>query len=116
MADFDTGLGRNTANYAALTPIDFIARAAAVYGKRTAIIHGALRQDWDQTYRRTRRLPGWPYNLFAMIHARDAQASRDTLARIDEQVGLGSLPGAVLVGTRCYKQRNTRYAPQQEPS
>ncbi|WP_343725952.1 acyl-CoA synthetase [Herbaspirillum huttiense] len=56
MADFDTGLGRNAANYAALTPIDFIARAAAVYGQRPAIIHGALRQDWDQTYRRTRRL------------------------------------------------------------
>ncbi|MGL5181705.1 acyl-CoA synthetase [Herbaspirillum huttiense] len=56
MADFDTGLGRNTANYAALTPIDFIARAAAVYGQRPAIIHGALRQDWEQTYRRTRRL------------------------------------------------------------
>ncbi|MGG6739886.1 UNVERIFIED_CONTAM: AMP-binding protein, partial [Streptococcus suis] len=33
-----------------------IARAAAVYGQRPAIIHGALRQDWEQTYRRTRRL------------------------------------------------------------
>ncbi|MGN5479078.1 hypothetical protein ACTMU2_25475 [Cupriavidus basilensis] len=67
-------------------------------------------------YRRTRSAPDWPYNLFAMVHARDAQASRDALARINEQVGLGQLPGAVLVGTRCYKQRNTRYAPQQEPS
>ncbi|KAF1035372.1 MAG: Long-chain-fatty-acid--CoA ligase [Herbaspirillum frisingense] len=56
MADFDSGLGRNAANYAALTPIDFIARAAEVYGKRTAIVHGRLRQNWDQTYRRTRRL------------------------------------------------------------
>ncbi|WP_011301128.1 Lrp/AsnC family transcriptional regulator [Cupriavidus necator] len=67
-------------------------------------------------YRRTRSAPDWPYNLFAMVHARDAQASREALARINEQVGLSQLPGAVLVGTRCYKQRNTRYAPQQEPS
>jgi len=56
MADFDTGLGRNAANYAALTPLDFIARAAEVYGARTAIVHGGLRQDWADTYRRTRRL------------------------------------------------------------
>jgi len=56
MTDFDTGLGRNAANFAALSPIDFIARAAEVYGQRPAIIHGALRQNWDQIYRRTRRL------------------------------------------------------------
>jgi len=67
-------------------------------------------------YRRTRRLPDWPYNLFAMIHARDAQDLRSALQYIGEQVGLGQVPGAVLVGTRCFKQRGTRYAPRQVPA
>ncbi|HAT31894.1 MAG TPA: acyl-CoA synthetase [Janthinobacterium sp.] len=55
-SDFDTGLGKNAANYAALSPIDYIARAAEVYGPRPAIVHGPLRQSWEQTYARTRRL------------------------------------------------------------
>jgi len=46
MADYDTGLGKNEANYAPLTPIDFISRSAAVYGNRVAIIHGDYRQTW----------------------------------------------------------------------
>src|SRR5450830_166010 len=54
--DFNTGLGKNSANYAALTPLDYIARAAEVYGKRLAIAHGDLRQSWADTYARTRRL------------------------------------------------------------
>ncbi|KWR89582.1 siroheme decarboxylase subunit beta [Cupriavidus sp. IDO] len=64
-------------------------------------------------YRRARRLPDWPYNLFAMIHARDAQDLETAMQRFDEQAGLGQVPHAVLVGTRCYKQRGTRYATQQ---
>ena len=54
--DFNSGLGKNQANYAALTPLDYIARAADVYGDRLAIAHGALRQNWRDTYARTRRL------------------------------------------------------------
>ncbi|KAB8044348.1 acyl-CoA synthetase [Janthinobacterium aquaticum] len=54
--DFNSGLGKNQANYAALTPLDYIARAADVYGDRLAIAHGPLRQNWRDTYERTRRL------------------------------------------------------------
>ena len=43
MADFDTDLGRQAANFAALTPIDFLLRAQEVYPEHTAIIHGDLR-------------------------------------------------------------------------
>ncbi|NOL49473.1 acyl-CoA synthetase [Pelistega europaea] len=56
MADYDTGLGKNSANYTPLTPIDFIRRSADVYGKRTAIIHGDYRQTWRETFDRCRRL------------------------------------------------------------
>ena len=47
--DFNTGLDKNSANYAALTPLDYISRAAAVYGNRLAIAHGAVRQTWRET-------------------------------------------------------------------
>ena len=57
---FDQDLSRNDANFAALTPLDFIRRAADVYPDRLAIVHGlgegALRQSWAQTYARSRRL------------------------------------------------------------
>jgi fatty-acyl-CoA synthase len=53
---FEEGLGRREANYVPLTPIDFIARAADVYGERLAIVHGDVRRTWHETYERTRRL------------------------------------------------------------
>jgi fatty-acyl-CoA synthase len=37
---FEAGLARREANHVPLTPIDFIARAAEVYGDRLAIVHG----------------------------------------------------------------------------
>ena len=37
---FDHGLARRDANYEPLTPVDFIARAAQVYGNRLAVVHG----------------------------------------------------------------------------
>lgn len=55
-SDFDTGLGKNPANHVPLTPIDFLARAASVYGDRLAIVHGPVRQNWRDTYARARRL------------------------------------------------------------
>ncbi|GIZ53048.1 acyl-CoA synthetase [Noviherbaspirillum aridicola] len=53
---FEIGLDRNAANHAPLSPLGFIERSAAVYPNRLAIVHGALRQTWSQTYARCRRL------------------------------------------------------------
>jgi len=53
---FEAGLKRREANYIPLTPIDFIVRAAEVYGERLAVIHGDMRRNWRQTYERARRL------------------------------------------------------------
>ena len=52
---YDHGLGRRDANYEALTPVDFIARAAEVYGDRLAVVHGKVRRNWRQTYARSAR-------------------------------------------------------------
>ena len=56
MMPFDSGLGRNTANYAALTPVSFLAWAAEVYPERASGVHGARRFTWRETYARCRRL------------------------------------------------------------
>ena len=53
---YDAGLTRRQANYVPLTPIDFIARAADVYGDRLAVVYGDTRRTWAETYARTRRL------------------------------------------------------------
>ncbi|HEU0121689.1 MAG TPA: acyl-CoA synthetase [Bryobacteraceae bacterium] len=53
---FDTGLDRNAANFAPLTPISFLAWAADVYPERISGIHGERRFTWRETYQRCRRL------------------------------------------------------------
>ncbi len=50
------GLDKNEANYAALSPLGFIERAAYVYPDSLAVVHGAHRKTWRETYRRCRRL------------------------------------------------------------
>jgi len=50
------GLDRTAANYTPLTPVSFLAKAAAVYPERIAVIHGGLRRTWRETYARARRL------------------------------------------------------------
>src|SRR5258708_34470369 len=53
---YEHGLERNAANYTPLTPVSFLAKAAHVYPERTALIHGAVRRNWRETYQRSRRL------------------------------------------------------------
>ena len=53
---FEVDLDKNPANFAPLTPISFIERAAYVYPQRLAVVHGARRQTWAETYARSRRL------------------------------------------------------------
>ena len=53
---YETDLDRNPANYAPLCPSDFLARAAAVHPRHTAIIHGHIRRSWAETHRRCRQL------------------------------------------------------------
>jgi DNA-binding Lrp family transcriptional regulator len=60
-------------------------------------------------YRRVRRPPVWPYNLFCMIHGRDRSV---VLAQVEEATavaGLQGLPRAVLFSGRRFKQRGARY-------
>ena len=53
---FETGLDQNAANFAALSPISFIARTAFTYPDRCSIIHGSKRFTWKETYTRALKL------------------------------------------------------------
>ena len=53
---YNVGLDKNAANFAALTPIDFIAWSARVCPNRVAVIQGERRFTWAETYERSRRL------------------------------------------------------------
>ena len=50
-----TGLGRNAANYAPLSPISFLRRAARVYPHRTATVYNGQRRTWSEVYARCLR-------------------------------------------------------------
>jgi len=45
-------LGRNSTNFAALSPLGFLSRTAAIYPDKTAVIHDAGRLTYGQFYRR----------------------------------------------------------------
>ncbi|MBL4807260.1 MAG: acyl-CoA synthetase [Rhodobacteraceae bacterium] len=47
---------KNAANYAALTPVSFIHRAAMTFPKKTAVIYGDLHRSWAETYARCRQM------------------------------------------------------------
>ena len=53
---YDQHLDRRAANFAPLTPLSFIARTAHTWPHRTAVVHGARRYAWAETYARSRRL------------------------------------------------------------
>jgi len=53
---YEQDLDRNPANYASLTPLSFVERAAYVYPEATSVVHGKRRDTWKQTYANCRRL------------------------------------------------------------
>ena len=60
-------------------------------------------------YRRPRRGPAWPYNLFCMIHGKDRSEVERQIEELTEQCELKALPRSVLFSRRCFKQRGARY-------
>jgi DNA-binding Lrp family transcriptional regulator len=62
-------------------------------------------------YRRPRRLPAWPYNLFCMIHGQDRDAVLERVRQIEQHCGLAEAPHEVLFSRRRFKQRGAIYAP-----
>lgn len=67
-------------------------------------------------YRRERRPPAWPYNLFCMIHGRDRQTVHAQIERLRAELGLAGIASAILFSCGRFKQRGARYGsvPQSE--
>jgi DNA-binding Lrp family transcriptional regulator len=72
----------------------------------------ALAEEEDVTlcYRRPRRLPDWPYNLFCMIHGRDRAEVERLIADLRQRHGLEGCAHEVLFSLTRYKQNGARYA------
>lgn len=60
-------------------------------------------------YRRPRRLPDWPYNLFTMIHGRDRSSVEAQIQKLADDECVSSDRRAILFSRRCFMQRGARY-------
>jgi DNA-binding Lrp family transcriptional regulator len=61
-------------------------------------------------YRRPRRLPLWPYNLFAMVHGRTRAEAEDMAGRIAALLGPAARARDILYSTRILKKTGLRLA------
>lgn len=61
-------------------------------------------------YQRPRHLPDWPYNLFAMVHAKTEQDADRQIAVIAELLGTDSRRHTVLYSSKILKKTGLRIA------
>jgi len=79
-------------------PDDRVAEIGRCLGDREEITH---------CYRRPRH-PGWPYNLFGMVHGRSRDDVLAAVERIARELNIARYPHDVLFSTRMLKKRGTR--------
>lgn len=65
-------------------------------------------------YRRPRRLPAWPYNLFAMVHGHTREECFEQAAQIESLLGDACRAHDVLFSSRILKKTGLRLAAQAE--
>lgn len=111
MADFDTGLQRNQANYAPLTPIDYLQRAASVYGDRLAIVHGPIRQNWAETNRRCKQLAAALRQLGVKRNSTVAVLLHNTPAMVEAHFGV-PMSGCALFAKCALRYRQSYFLPR----
>ncbi|MGB7550447.1 MAG: Lrp/AsnC family transcriptional regulator, partial [Chromatiaceae bacterium] len=73
---------------------------------------GAL-EGVSHCYRRPRRLPRWPYNLFAMLHGRDRDEVLAAAARVQDLVADHCHGHEVLFSAAVLKKTGLRFQPQE---
>lgn len=61
-------------------------------------------------YRRPRRLPDWPYNLFAMVHCKTREEASLRVAEIAELLGPACVGHETLFSSRILKKTGLRIA------
>ncbi len=95
MSIYDSDLDLNNANFQTLSPLSLIRRSAEVYPQRPAMIHGAIRRNWGETYARCRRLASALTNLGIGKGDTVAIMSPNTPAMFEAHFGVPAT-GAVL--------------------
>lgn len=60
-------------------------------------------------YRRPRRLPDWPYNLFCMVHGQHRETVLQQVEQLASTCGADTAARDVLFSTRRFKQRGAYY-------
>jgi DNA-binding Lrp family transcriptional regulator len=61
-------------------------------------------------YRRPRRLPDWPYNLFAMVHCKNSEEAAARVAEIAALLGTACRAHETLFSSRILKKTGLRIA------
>ncbi|MGE5475339.1 MAG: hypothetical protein ACM3Q1_01685 [Bacteroidales bacterium] len=64
-------------------------------------------------YRRPRRLPAWPFNLFTMVHGHDRAQVERLVADMAEREGVAGYRHEALFSLRRFKQCGARYQRRQ---
>ena len=81
-------------------PDDSVSKLGSCIGKLSCV---------TLSYRRPRRLPDWPYNLFTMVHGRNREEVKQKVEEIVETCGLQDINRTILFSTRRFKQRGASY-------
>jgi DNA-binding Lrp family transcriptional regulator len=79
-------------------PDELVAAVGRRLGERDEVTH---------CYKRPRH-PGWPYNLFGMVHGRSREEVVASVEQIARELGMAEYPHDVLFSTRLLKKRGTR--------
>lgn len=70
----------------------------------------AKRPEVSLCYRRPRRLPDWPYNLFCMIHGKERAVVIEQINQITQSCELNHIDKDILFSTKAFKQHGARYS------
>lgn len=60
-------------------------------------------------YKRTRREPRWPFNLYCMIHSKEKDWTLKRIKEIKADLSLGEYETKTLIGTKQFKQTGAKY-------
>ncbi|MDX1375463.1 MAG: Lrp/AsnC family transcriptional regulator [Burkholderiales bacterium] len=95
-------------------PLGYEANAMVVWDvpdaeARAAGLRAARLPQVTLCYRRVRRRPAWPFNLYCMLHGRARDAVVADIEVVTREAGLQGYPRQVLFSRRCFKQRGARY-------
>ncbi|MES2070515.1 MAG: acyl-CoA synthetase [Pseudomonadota bacterium] len=97
---YETGLGRTDANHVPLTPLHFLDRSADQFPDRIAIVHGEIRQTWEETRKRCRRLASALVKRGVKRGDTVSILAPNTPAMLEAHLGV-PLSGAVLNAINC---------------